>query len=372
MVCPHLAQHYATIVQRGDPLPTKFDKEPEPEPADDNPPPEVEWAAVHAQRRNETAKFRLILRDLCRNIMSREQTPNGGRPPAALRDMIFAMVYWVYSKKPSEIFVGGDLEDARHREFVESKICPNTLCNYTNDARVTPLLQSLIAQTAAIFSTLEDGLVAVDKTGISLKRFRRWRTEPTNKSDRRLVRDWAGLHLMCGCRSGVVTAVEVCVHGPGNEHQYLRGLLETTMQQFVVRRVLADAQYHSYENVLAVHRLGAILMSPPKRGNTGKGDRVTTEAAGVWQLLHHFYKYRRTAFNRYYRKRRMVESVFSAIKRRFGEHVRSKKAAGIVNEVLCKILAYNIVLVIKTMYDAGLEPDFCSEPTLQAVRASDQ
>jgi hypothetical protein len=50
------------------------------------------------------------------------------------------------------------------------------------------------------------------------------------------------------------------------------------------------------------------------------------------------------------------------IKAKFRDHVRSKTDVAMTNEVLCKILCYNICCVIQAMYELGIEPTFWQEP----------
>ena len=42
----------------------------------------------------------------------------------------------------------------------------------------------------------------------------------------------------------------------------------------------------------------------------------------------------------------------------FGAAVRSKTPVAQVNEVLCKVLAHNIVVLISSIYELGIEPYF--------------
>ena len=46
------------------------------------------------------------------------------------------------------------------------------------------------------------------------------------------------------------------------------------------------------------------------------------------------------------------------IKAKFGDFVRAKAPTAQVNEVLCKILCHNICVLIQSIYELGLEPNF--------------
>ena len=60
----------------------------------------------------------------------------------------------------------------------------------------------------------------------------------------------------------------------------------------------------------------------------------------------------------HYHKRSNVETIFSAIKTKLGEILKSKNFIAQKNELLCKILAYNITVLIHEMYELGINIDF--------------
>jgi hypothetical protein len=57
-----------------------------------------------------------------------------------------------------------------------------------------------------------------------------------------------------------------------------------------------------------------------------------------------------------------VESVFSALQRELGETLRSRNPTAQVNELLAKILAYNLTVLIHEIFDHGVTPDFLRVP----------
>jgi len=44
----------------------------------------------------------------------------------------------------------------------------------------------------------------------------------------------------------------------------------------------------------------------------------------LWDKMYHYYSFNRDAFMTHYHKRSNVESTFSMIKTKFGDHIRSK------------------------------------------------
>jgi hypothetical protein len=46
------------------------------------------------------------------------------------------------------------------------------------------------------------------------------------------------------------------------------------------------------------------------------------------------------------------------MKKRLGDTLKSKKSTAQINELLCKIVAYNIMVLIQEMYELGIKIDF--------------
>ena len=50
--------------------------------------------------------------------------------------------------------------------------------------------------------------------------------------------------------------------------------------------------------------------------------------------------------------------MFSAVKRKFGDSVRSKTPVAMKNEVLAKLVCHNICCLIQSQCELGIEPTF--------------
>ena len=77
--------------------------------------------------------------------------------------------------------------------------------------------------------------------------------------------------------------------------------------------------------------------------------------------MFHFHNYKREEFLAHYHKRSNVESVFQMIRSKFGEKLRSKNEPAQINEALTKALAHNLCVVIQSMYELNVTPEFWSE-----------
>ena len=87
---------------------------------------------------------------------------------------------------------------------------------------------------------------------------------------------------------------------------------------------------------------------------------ATGAVGGVFQKMFHFYQYNRDEFLRRYHKRSNVESTFSMVKGKFGGSIRSKGNVAQTNEVLCKILCHNLCVLVQSMFEFGIEPQFAA------------
>ena len=73
----------------------------------------------------------------------------------------------------------------------------------------------------------------------------------------------------------------------------------------------------------------------------------------IWKKMYRYFQLNKDEFMEHYHKRSNVESTNAAIKRKFGETLKSKNQIAQVNELLAKIIAYNLTVVIHEMYEMG-------------------
>jgi transposase len=95
--------------------------------------------------------------------------------------------------------------------------------------------------------------------------------------------------------------------------------------------------------------------------------RVAGEAGTVWEKMFHFYNFKRDEFLNRYHARSNIESTFAMVKAKFRDHVRSKTDVAMKNEVLCKFLCHNIVVVRQSILELGIEGEFWKDRPGPAV-----
>ena len=56
-----------------------------------------------------------------------------------------------------------------------------------------------------------------------------------------------------------------------------------------------------------------------------------------------------------------METVFQMVKAKFGDKLKSKNWVAQQNELLCKLIAHNICVLIQEMHELGIKPEFMSK-----------
>jgi hypothetical protein len=121
------------------------------------------------------------------------------------------------------------------------------------DKHLTPILRELITRSSLPLKAVETDF-AVDSSGFSTSRFMRWFDLKYGVPGRE--HDWVKVHLMCGVRTHVVTAVEIRDRHAADTKS-LHYLVDMTAENFIVREVAADKAYSSHVNFNLIGRHGA-------------------------------------------------------------------------------------------------------------------
>ncbi len=322
-----------------------------------------EWREYNLAQINEKARFIELLYELCRDVENLPRKPGAGRTRLPLREMIFCAVFKVYSTISARRFIS-DLREMQKRNLITKTPHFNTIFNYLELEEMTDCLKQLIIASSLPLKTV-DWDFAVDSSGFSTSIYQKWndakwgnvrvvygQKQPTEVSRK----DWVKVHLMCGVKTNIVTAVEVS-HAHAGDSPFFGPLVETTSENFPIQSVVADKGYSAEKNLKLVLLKGGYPYIAFRNNATAKDKR----SGSVWKRLYLQYQYNQEWFMQHYHRRSNVESTFSMIKAKFGERVRSKTRTAQFNEVLCKVLCHNICCVIQSIYELGVEPTFWDE-----------
>lgn len=308
------------------------------------------WRAYNSAQTNEIRLFDELLSDLVQGI--EEPAYSFGRPRLSKRDVVFCAVQKAFSQLSSRRAVSL-FGNAVEKQQIASKPHFTSVNNYLRDESLIPILYELITITSLPLKSIESQF-SVDSTGFRTTCFGEWNED---KFVLGRQKKWLKAHACTGVSTHVITAVRVLEENSADSPQ-LPYLVQKTANGFEVKEVLADMGYSSAENYNAVQELGATAFIPFKSNASGsmRGSKYR-----LWRKAFAYFQLNSEEFYEHYRMRPNVESVFSAVKKKFGDTLKAKTPVSQKNELLCKLIAYNITVLIQSMFELGITPDFKRE-----------
>jgi transposase/predicted nucleic acid-binding Zn finger protein len=315
-----------------------------------------EWPAYNRAQGVEKNRVQRLLVDLCRHLPEPERDPEAkGNKPHTVKDSIFAMCLKVYcglSARRTQC----DLDAAHTAGHLSRRIPAMKVVAFMENADFTPILTNLIARAAAPLAAIETKF-AVDSTGFSTCRFEKWFDVKYGVT--RTSALWVKVHAAVGVKTNVITAVRILDKDAADSPQF-RPLVEITKDNFTIDEVSGDKAYASVDNYQAVVDAGGVGYMAFKSNTTGA-------AGGIFEKMFHYFQFQRDEFLKHYHLRSNIESTFGAVKKLFGDSVRSKTDTAMVNETLCKLLCFNLTCLIHEQEKLGIAPVFWKDDGAPAV-----
>lgn len=302
------------------------------------------WSIYNQTQTNELEHFTRMLWHLC--LTEDEPIQQRGQPRIDFHCMLFLMVYGTYFSQMSKRRLVSQLKIAQ--EFLGIPKIPhfNSIYNYLRNPLMTPYLRRMLVISSLPLVDLETHFLA-DSSGFSTGKFKEWKKVKYGNNEQ--WREWVKLHAMCGVQTKIITAAEVTTEYQ-HDSPLFEPLLRQTREYFNVKIVSADKAYSSYKNIELTVSSGALALIKFK--DNARGD--TKHEA--WNKMYHYFNLHEEEFLCGYHKRSNVESLFSAMKEKFGERLRSKTFDGQINELLCKAISHNLCILVRTMFEFKIEP----------------
>jgi transposase len=307
------------------------------------------WEAYNKAQTNEIRIFDELLKDLVENI---EEPPyTFGRPHLSLRETVFCCIQKVYSQLSSRrahsIF-GNAVE---HKQINHAPHF-NAVSKFLNREDITPLLHEMIGLTAKPLTAVEESF-AIDSSGFRTTSFGEYAEQ---KYHLKRQHKWLKAHICTGVKTNVITGVEI-TDGDGADSPEFRPLVKVTVQNgFNIKEMTADKAYSSRDNLEAVGEVGGEAFIPFKSNATGRAG-----GSKLWHKMFLYFQLNQEDFLKHYHKRSNVESTFNMIKAKFSDRLKSKNPVAQKNELLCKIIAHNIVVLIHEMHELSIKPEFSAK-----------
>lgn len=188
----------------------------------------------------------------------------------------------------------------------------------------------------------EDVVIAVDSTGIKVANRGEWIRHHHDKYSSR--KGFIKIHVAVDTKSKLIVSMKVTKEDVG-DGRMLKSLIRGTAinVQTNIKRVLADGAYDSRDNFQFLHVNDIDPAIKVRKNSSFKSMGCYTRKMAVLQQLSDLDKWKHSVS---YGRRWAAETVFSSMKRTFGEHVISVKWKNIVNELLMKAHMYNMFMKI--------------------------
>ncbi|HVZ88087.1 MAG TPA: transposase [Polyangia bacterium] len=306
-----------------------------------------DWPNYNAAQVAEKDTVQDLLRGLCDGIHTPAH-PGRGRKPISLSDAAYAMTMKVYTTMSARR-ASTDIKACAESGKLSRAVSFSSVLDYFDNPAMTPVLIRLIEESAKPLASIETSF-AIDSTGFGTHVYRRWYDAKYGKEMAESV--WLKAHVVTGVTTNIVTSVNV-TDSASHDSPQLPALLSSTAQRFQIAEMSGDKGYLSNANLTAIEAVGAVPFVPFKSNSKGEG-------SPAWRRMWAHFLMRQEDFLAHYHKRSNVESTFSAIKRKFGGAVRSKRFVAQRNEILCKLICHNLSVLVHAMHELGIQPSFAT------------
>ncbi len=308
-----------------------------------------DWSLYNLSQTKEKMMFLRILNDAVDSMAIPYDYDGTGRPPIPKSDMLKCCAIKVFNCFSSRRTMA-ELQLAYAYGYIGSVPHFNILSKYMRDSDMTCHLHALCDTLAYPMVGIEE-IFAIDATGFSAPNKGKW-VKIRMSRDYTGIRDWKKLHAVCGVNTLTITACKV-TDGRRSDMKEFKPLVKQTAKRFRMREICADAGYLSRKNCTVAESVGAVPYIKPKKGSTPSAMRHPS-----WRRMIRLWIENEETFREHYHKRSVVESAFSALKRKFSDSLRSKDCTAQTNEVLCKVVCHNAAVLVSSIFSAGLEVDF--------------
>jgi transposase len=304
------------------------------------------WNAYNEAQKSEIKLFDELLKDLVQAIPEPEQQTMG-RPRLSIHETLFCAIQKVYSQLSSRRAYGL-FQNATDKGQIDHAPNFNAPSNLFKNPEMTSILHKLITLSALPVAGLETDF-SVDSTGFRTTTFSVYNGA---KHGQKKEHQWVKAHMCAGVKTNIIASVAITDSDGGDSPQF-GPLVKKTSEGFTINEISADMAYSSRFNLQLVANAGGKAYIPFKKNATGR-----TGGSALWKKMYHYFQLNRDEFMEHYHKRSNIEATNAAIKRKFGETLKSKNPTAQVNELLAKIVAYNLTVVIHEMYENGIDPKF--------------
>lgn len=303
------------------------------------------WSKYNQAQKNERQYLEKFLGDLVKTVKEPERSR--GRPSLKVSDALFCCILKVYNKIASRK-TGDLIKKAYEANYISHNANHNCISKTLLNPEITPVLQDLVLRSASPLRDVETDF-AVDSSGFRCSSFGAYNGERYIQNK---THNWIKVHVSIGVITNIIAGAVITSEHKGDSPQFYE-LFRQTRQNFKPNEIYGDAAYCTqsiYDNIDDKGAMGFLLF---RRNITGS----TIRSEAMKKALK-TYQNQPNMFLRRYHRRENVETTFNSLKTMLGEAIKSKKFTSQKNEMLCKIIAYNITRLIHAKFELEIPIEF--------------
>jgi hypothetical protein len=217
----------------------------------------------------------------------------------------------------------------------------STLNDYLNSRALRTVIDNLIQISASFFVEHDDTLI-LDSTWLAYRMYHGGYKKVLDKKSTSLAK-CRKLHIACLKNSKAITCAKITI-GTSNDSPHLKEMVMKTVKSgFAINNLLADAGYSSKSNYSFCRSLNIFNAHIDFASNA----KMKPQGKTPWAIQLKLMKENPELWHERYRFRVIVEGIFSSIKRKQVNWIRSKNETSRDNELLLKALIHNLTLIGK-------------------------
>lgn len=288
---------------------------------------------------HEKEKF---ITNLCEFIepLNFEQLQLIGRPRANMKDVIKALCVMSFNGM-SYRRTQSDLKWMFENEMLKSIPARTTLNDYANDEKTKFLLEKLI-QISSLFFRENENIMILDSTWLATRMYTGGYKRVHDKKNVNFEKT-RKLHISCLKNSRIICCAKA-TKGERHDCPLFEELVRVPIKNgFDIKTLIADSGYMSKNNYALCQELGMSGVFIDFRTNPN----IRRGKSQLWKESVRLWKEQKDVWHETYRFRVLVEGIFSAMKRKNLNWLRSRNPNAQDVELLLKCLVYNITIIGK-------------------------
>ena len=183
----------------------------------------------------------------------------------------------------------------------------------------------------------KDIIIAIDSTGIKVANRGEWMRQKWQKR-----RGFLKIHVAVDVKSKQITGL-IITDDKSHDSKHFISLVEQSKKFGNVTKALGDGAYDTKDDFAYLYHED-ITVGIKTRKNSSVNTNCYPRRKSVLAQLFNYDLWKLSVG---YGNRWIVESVFSAFKRMFGEHVTSHKRENMIHELKMKVCLYNKMIVMQ-------------------------